>query len=349
MCGIIAYIGNREAKSILIEGLKRLEYRGYDSAGVALIEESGELQRARSVGRVLGLEERVAEGFNGSLGIAHTRWATHGGVSEPNAHPHVDDSKLGHGITLVHNGIIENYASIKQWLLNKNHVFESETDTEVLAHLIGELYDGDLEKAVQAALREVTGAYALAVICAKEPDTLVVARKGSPLMVGVGADEYVVASDSSAIVAHTKQAFTLEDYTVAKITRDAIRTSTVDNVEITPEIRELEVDLAEIELGSFEHYMLKEIYEQPRALRDTLQGRLQARTLLADSLGNAASAALPQVEQIHIVACGTSHHAGMVGRYWLEKLAGVPIVLISVGPERDQVIPRPKAALAHQP
>lgn len=325
MCGIIAYIGNREAKSILIEGLKRLEYRGYDSAGVALVEPCGELQRARSVGRVLGLEELVADGFNGSLGIAHTRWATHGGVSKPNAHPHVDDPNLGHGVTLVHNGIIENYSSIKQWLLKKNHVFESETDTEVLAHLIGELYDGDLEKAVQAALREVTGAYALAVICAKEPETLVVARKGSPLMVGVGADEYVVASDSSAIVAHTKQAFTLEDYTVAKITRDSIRTSTVDNVEITPEIRELEVDLEEIELGSFKHYMLKEIYEQPEAIKRCFQGRLDLRDGQV-RLGGISEFArkLATAKRVVFIGQGTALHAAMIGEYLIEHLAKIP-------------------------
>jgi glucosamine--fructose-6-phosphate aminotransferase (isomerizing) len=325
MCGIIAYIGNREAKSILIEGLKRLEYRGYDSAGVALIEPSGELKRARSVGRVIGLEQQLTDDINGSLGIAHTRWATHGGVTESNAHPHVDDSKLGHGVTLVHNGIIENYASIKQWLVKKNHVFESETDTEVLAHLIGELYDGDLEKAVQAALREVTGAYALAVICAKEPDTLVVARKGSPLMVGVGADEYVVASDSSAIVAHTKQAFTLEDYTVAKITRDSMRTTTVDNVEITPEIRELEVDLEEIELGSFEHYMLKEIYEQPEAIKRCFQGRLDLRDGQV-RLGGISEFArkLANAKRVVFIGQGTALHAAMIGEYLIEHIAKIP-------------------------
>ena len=257
MCGIVAYIGRRQALPVLLEGLKRLEYRGYDSAGLAILD--GGLKSARAVGRVSVLEGVVEKqgGFDGGLGIAHTRWATHGGVTEANAHPHRDDAQLGHGIAIIHNGIIENYATLKRYLEEKGHVFTSETDTEVLAHLIGELYRGDLEKAVQAALREVTGAYAIAVVCAKEPDVLVVARKGSPLMVGVGKDEYVVASDSSAIVAHTTQAFTLDDYTVARLTRDSFRTTTVDNVPVTAEIRELEFDLDQIDLGDFDHFMLK--------------------------------------------------------------------------------------------
>ncbi|MFM9180925.1 MAG: class II glutamine amidotransferase, partial [Phycisphaerales bacterium] len=271
MCGIVAYIGTKPAATLLLEGLKRLEYRGYDSAGIAVANGSGTISIAKSVGRVRVLEDLVEtrRGFDGSTGIAHTRWATHGGVTEVNAHPHCDDPVKGHGIALVHNGIIENYASIKTYLQDKGHVFQGETDTEVLVHLIGELYQGDLEKAVQAALREVTGAYAICCICEKEPGVLVVARKGSPLMVGVGSDEYVVASDQSAIVAHTNQAFTLDDYTVAKLTRDSFRTSTVDDVTVDAKIRALEVDLSEIELGGFEHFMLKEIHEQPAALTRT--------------------------------------------------------------------------------
>jgi len=267
MCGIVAYIGRRPALPVLLEGLKRLEYRGYDSAGLAVL--NGGLKVAKAVGRVAVLEDLVNRqgGFDATMGVAHTRWATHGGVTEKNAHPHRDDATLGHGVVVIHNGIIENYATLKRYLEEKGHVFTSETDTEVLAHLIGELYRGDLERAVQSALREVTGAYAIAVMCAKEPDVMVVARKGSPLMVGVGKDEYVVASDSSAIVAHTTQAITLDDYTVARITRDSFRTTTVDNVPVTAEIRELEYDLGQIDLGAFDHYMLKEIHEQPNALR----------------------------------------------------------------------------------
>ena len=330
MCGIIAYIGHREAAPILIEGLKRLEYRGYDSAGLATIDNSVEtptLDIVRAVGRVRVLEETVENsgGVSGSLGIAHTRWATHGGVTEANAHPHADDSKRGHQISIIHNGIIENYTSLKTWLIERGHTFVSETDTEVLSHLIGELYKGDLEKAVQAALKEVTGAYAIAAICAKEPDVMVVARKGSPLMVGVGKDEYVVASDQCAIVAHTNQAFTLEDYTVAKLTRNSFRTSTIDDIEVTPEIRELEVQIEQIERGGFEHYMLKEIYEQPSALRQTLRGRIDKRSGQV-RLGGVEEFArdLAKARRIVFVGQGTAMHAAMIGEYLMEDLAKIP-------------------------
>lgn len=325
MCGIVAYIGSRQARPILLEGLKRLEYRGYDSAGIAVID--GGLQVARTAGRVDVLEEMVAgEGaFDGSLGIAHTRWATHGAPSDANAHPHADDAAKGHGIRLVHNGIIENYASLKQYLQERGHVFESDTDTEVLAHLVGALYDGDLEAAVQAALREVTGAYAIAVICAEEPDVLVVARRGSPLLVGVGKDEYIVASDSSAIVAHTNQAFALDDETVARLTRDSFRTATTENVPITPQIQELEFSLEQIELGDFEHFMLKEIHEQPDTLRMCFQGRID---LDGDRivLGGVADLAEPiaSVRRVLLLGQGTALHAAMVGEYLIEELAKVP-------------------------
>ena len=324
MCGIVAYIGRRQASDILLEGLKRLEYRGYDSAGVAVM--NGGLTVARSVGRVANVEKLINDrgGFKGSLGIAHTRWATHGGVTERNAHPHRDDARLGHGIAIIHNAIIENYAALKKYLEEKGHEFEGETDTEVLAHLIGELYSGDLEKAVQAALREVTGAYAIAVICEKEPDVLVVARKGSPLMVGVGNGEYVVASDASAIVSHTTQAIALGDYSVARITRDGFRTTTVDNIEITAEIRELEFDLEQIELGHYDHFMLKEIFEQPRALRQTLQGRVDVAKgeIRLGGVGEHARK-LANAKRVVFVGQGTALHACMIGKYLFEDLAKV--------------------------
>ncbi|MFN9076308.1 MAG: glutamine--fructose-6-phosphate transaminase (isomerizing) [bacterium] len=324
MCGIVAYIGRRQATDILLEGLKRLEYRGYDSAGVAVM--NGGLHLARAVGRVANVEKAIDDrgGFTGTLGIAHTRWATHGGVTEKNAHPHRDDSKLGHGIAIIHNGIIENYAALKRYLEEKGHVFTSETDTEVLAHLIGELYSGDLEKAVQAALREVTGAYAIAVVCEKEPDVLVVARKGSPLMVGVGNGEYVVASDASAIVSHTTQAIALNDYSVARITREGFRTTTVDNIEITAEIRELEFDLEQIELGHYDHFMLKEIFEQPRALRMTLQGRVDVAKgeIRLGGVGEHARK-LANAKRVVFVGQGTALHACMIGKYLFEDLAKV--------------------------
>ena len=282
---------------------------------------------ARTVGRVRVLEEMLKqhEGFDGTLGIAHTRWATHGEPSERNAHPHRDDETNGHGIVLIHNGIIENYTVLRKYLQDRGHTFQSETDTEVLAHLIGELYDGDLEAAVQAALREVTGAYAIAVICENEPDVLVVARKGSPLMVGVGKDEYIVASDSSAIVAHTTQAFHLEDYTVARLTRDAFRTTTIDNVPISPQIKELEFDLGQIDLGDYEHYMLKEIFEQPQALRLCLKGRINPRDGQV-VLGGITEFArdLVKAKRIIFVGQGTAFHAAMVGEYLMEDLAKIP-------------------------
>jgi len=324
MCGIVAYIGRRQATDILLEGLKRLEYRGYDSAGVAVM--NGGLHLARAVGRVANVEKAIDDrgGFKGTLGIAHTRWATHGGVTEKNAHPHRDDAKLGHGIAMIHNGIIENYSALKKYLEEKGHTFTSETDTEVLAHLIGELYQGDLEKAVQSALREVTGAYAIAVVCEKEPDVLVVARKGSPLMVGVGNGEYVVASDASAIVSHTTQAIALGDYSVARITREGFRTTTVDNIEITPEIRELEFDLEQIELGHYDHFMLKEIFEQPRALRMTLQGRVDVAKgeIRLGGVGEHARK-LANAKRVVFVGQGTALHACMIGKYLFEDLAKV--------------------------
>ncbi len=325
MCGIVAYIGRKPAKPILLEGLKRLEYRGYDSAGLAVINQR--IHVARTVGRVRVLEEMLTSvgGFEGCIGIAHTRWATHGEPTERNAHPHRDNAADGHGIALVHNGIIENYVALKSYLQEKGHTFTSQTDTEVLTHLIGELYDGDLEAAVRAALREVTGAYAIGVICEKEPDVLVAARKGSPLMVGVGKDEYIVASDSSAIVAHTTQAFTLEDYTVAKLTRDSFRTTTIDNVPITPQVRELEFDLDQIELGPYEHYMLKEIFEQPQALRLCLRGRINPREGQV-VLGGIAEYAreLVKARRIIFVGQGTAIHAAMIGEYLMEELAKIP-------------------------
>jgi len=326
MCGIVAYLGHRQARPLLIEGLKRLEYRGYDSAGMAVID--GGLRVARSVGRVANLESMV-EGdasFEGTLGIAHTRWATHGGVTDANAHPHRDDKN---GIALVHNGIIENYSALRTYLTERGHTFTSETDTEVLAMLIGELYDPehgmDLEKSVQAALREVTGAYAIAVICEQEPDTLVCARKGSALLVGVGNGEFVVASDPSAIVAHTNQAFPLDDYNVCKITREKFTTSTIHNVPVTPRVEQLELDLEQIELGGYAHFMQKEIFEQPSALRNCMRGRLNGDDGMV-VLGGLRQFApqLVRSRRVILAAQGTALHSAMIGEYLLEDLAKIP-------------------------
>ncbi len=322
MCGIIAYIGQRQAVPILLEGLKRLEYRGYDSAGVAIV--NGKLNLAKAVGRVRVIEEKLdtLPGFDGSLGIAHTRWATHGSVTELNAHPHRDDR---HGIALIHNGIIENYAALRTWLKEQGHTFETDTDTEVLAMLISELYDGDLETAVQGALREVTGAYAIAVVCEKEPDLLVVARKGSPLMVGIGAEEYIVSSDASAIVAHTSRAFTLDDYQVCALTRDSFRTTTIDNTPVTPRVQEILFELEQIELGDYKHFMLKEIFEQPESLRNTLRGRIDQREgrVVLGGVGEFARE-LVKARRFILAAQGTALHAATIGEYLIEDLAKAP-------------------------
>ncbi|MCX5689561.1 MAG: glutamine--fructose-6-phosphate transaminase (isomerizing) [Planctomycetota bacterium] len=323
MCGIVAYIGKKPCQSLLLEGLKRLEYRGYDSAGIAVIQ-GGKLILCKAVGRVANLEDKLESigNFSGTIGICHTRWATHGGVTDVNAHPHVDDKV---GIALIHNGIIENYAALKTYLQEKGHVLKSQTDTEVLAMLIGELYEGDLEKAVQAALREVTGAYAIAVICEKEPETLVVARKGSPLIVGIGANEYIVASDASAIVSHTAQAITLDDYNVVKITPTGFRTSTIHDVPVTSKIEQLELELQEIELGGYSHFMQKEIHEQPKALRNCFRGRIDTKDgkVILGGLNEHAKE-LTKVRRVVLTAQGTALHAAMIGEYMMEDLAKVP-------------------------
>lgn len=327
MCGIVAYLGNKPAVPLLLEGLKRLEYRGYDSAGLATLNENG-LEIVKAVGRVANVEAKIEAqgGLPGTQGLAHTRWATHGGVTEANAHPHRDDRN---GICLVHNGIIENYATIRRLLEDKGHSFYSETDTEVLAALVGELYDPahglDLEKSVQAALREVTGAYAIAVMCEKEPGVMVCARKGSPLLVGVGNGEYIVASDASAIIAHTASAISLDDYNVCRITRDGFRTTTIDNIAQTPKVMQLELDLEQIELGAFDHYMRKEIFEQPKSLRTTMRGRLdekEGRVVLGGLL--ALAPRLVKSRRVILTAQGTALHAAMIGEYLLEDLAKIP-------------------------
>src|ERR1043165_1267173 len=325
MCGIVAYLGSKPAQPIILEGLKRLEYRGYDSAGLAVMNH-GKITVVKKAGRVANLEDALEESgpLPGTLGMGHTRWGTHGGVTDMNAHPHRDDKA---GIAVIHNGIIENYGALKTYLQEKGHRFVSETDTEVLAMLIGELYEGDLEAAVQAALREVTGAYAICVLCEKEPDTLVVARKGAPLMVGIGAGEYIVASDASAIVAHTTQAFPLDDYNVVKITRQGFRTSTTTNIAVTPKVMQLELDLEQIELGTYDHFMQKEIFEQPQALRNTFRGRLQKAEgkIVLGGVSNFEKE-LVRARRIVLTGQGTALHAAMIGEYMLEDLAKVPAV-----------------------
>ena len=341
MCGIVAYVGNKQVAPLLLEGLKRLEYRGYDSAGVAVLGANG-LEIGKSVGRVSVLEELVAQAgnrFAGTLGISHTRWATHGQPNEINAHPHVGQTKCGHTVAVVHNGIIENYQSLRTYLEGKGHVFDGETDTEVVAKLIAEMYQGDLESAVQGALREVTGAYALAVICSKEEHTLVCARKGSPLIVGIAEHAYVVASDASAIVSHTTQVVTLDDYQVVKLCAgpndrkdeeggpwsEQFKTTTIDNVPVTSEVSQLQLSLEQIELGGYEHFMLKEIMEQPASIRNCLRGRIDAREqrVVLGGLGN-LTRELVRAKRFILTAQGTAYHAGLIGEYLLSDLAKVP-------------------------
>src|SRR5438874_5894094 len=334
MCGIVAYVGRKVAQPLLIEGLKRLEYRGYDSAGVAVIDESNNLHIRRAVGRISVLGNALGQQPHpaAQIGMAHTRWATHGAPTEANAHPHTDD--VGR-IALVHNGIIENYASLKKFLSEKGHTFSSQTDTEVLAMLIGDLYtelkaknghsNGSLlQRAVQAALHEVEGTYGIAVICKDEPDTLVVARKGSPLIIGVGSDEYVVASDASAIVEHTTQVIYLNDNEMAVLRPDAFRTMTIDDIDVSPVVSQLEHRLEAYELGDYEHYMLKEIFEQPTAVRNCLRGRAEQREGRI-VLGGLAehTRELVRAKRFILTGQGTAWHAGLVGDYLMEDLARV--------------------------
>ena len=326
MCGIVGYIGLKKACGVLIEGLKRLEYRGYDSAGVC-IQQGGALHVRKCPGRISGLEQCLDDApdlAEGTVGIAHTRWATHGQPNEVNAHPHCDqDGK----IALVHNGIIENYATLKQFLINNGHEFKSQTDTEVLAHLIGRFYTDDrtLEQAVLTALKEVSGTYGIAVLSLSEPDKLVVARRGSPLIVGIGSNEFIVASDASAIVEHTAQVVYLNDNELAVITRDGLQTKTLDNVAVSKEVSQIEWSLEQIALEGYDHFMLKEIFEQPDVVRTSLRGRLNLREKTVQ-LGGLESVARDMVkaQRIILTGCGTAWHAGLVGEYLFEDLARIP-------------------------
>ena len=327
MCGIVGYIGAKPATPLLIEGLKRLEYRGYDSAGVCVCR-AGELSICKDIGRVMQVEQQILTDTRfdtATVGIAHTRWATHGQPSKENAHPHFDSRGR---IALVHNGIIENYATLKQFLIGKGHEFQSDTDTEVLVNLISEIYhDGaeNLESAVQSALGEVTGTYGIAVMCADDPDKIVAARKGSPLIVGVGTDEYLVASDASAIIAHTSNVIYLNDNEMAVFTRDGMRTLTIDNVPITKEVQQIGWTLEEIARGGYEHFMLKEICEQPEAIRNCLRGRVDLRDNRIQLGGlESVSRELVKARKIILSACGTAWHAGLVGEYLFEDLARIP-------------------------
>ncbi len=325
MCGIVGYIGYRDAYPIIIKGLHRLEYRGYDSAGIALIDDG--LKVYKKAGKVSDLEDFV-KGINphGSVGMGHTRWATHGAPSDRNSHPHSSgDRKL----TIIHNGIIENYGIIKETLLAKGHVFKSDTDTEVLIHLVEDIIHEtglDLQEAVRVALNKVIGAYAIVIMSADEPDLLIAARKGSPMVIGVGKGEYFIASDATPIVEYTKNVIYLNDNEIAYINRDNLLIKNIDNTIQTPYIQQLDLKLEMLEKGGYDHFMLKEIYEQPRSIRDCLRGRIypdQGKVQLGGI--KEYTEKLKNVDRIIIVACGTSWHAGLVGEYLIEEYARVPV------------------------
>ncbi|HEK19740.1 MULTISPECIES: glutamine--fructose-6-phosphate transaminase (isomerizing) [unclassified Mucilaginibacter] len=325
MCGIVGYIGFRDAYPIVIKGLHRLEYRGYDSAGIALSD--GQLKLFKKAGKVSDLEAFTEnENIAGTVGMGHTRWATHGAPSDRNSHPHTSgDGKL----TIIHNGIIENYAVLKEALLSKGHTFNSDTDTEVLIHLIEEIKDVTglgLHEAVRLALNRVVGAYAIVIMSADEPDELIAARKGSPMVIGVGKGEYFIASDATPIVEYTKNVIYLNDNEIAYIRRDDLLIKHIDNTIQTPYIHELELKLEMLEKGGYDHFMLKEIYEQPRSIRDCLRGRIYPEQGIV-KLGGLKDyiEKLKNIDRIIIVACGTSWHAGLVGEYLIEECARVPV------------------------
>jgi glucosamine--fructose-6-phosphate aminotransferase (isomerizing) len=308
---------------LLIEGLRRLEYRGYDSAGIAVVNGQG-LKVVKAAGKLSVLEQQLEEGMpQGTLGIGHTRWATHGAPTTPNAHPHTDGTGR---IACIHNGIIENAGAIRKILQDKGHTFRSETDTEVLAHLVGELYEGNLEEAVAAALREVDGAYGLAFICSDEPGVLVAARKGSPLHVGVGEDEWFVASDASALLQHTRSVVYLDDGEMAVLSRDGYRIRNLTTTRISKAVNQIEWDIATAERGGYPHFMLKEICEQPESVCNTLRGHLLEEEGTSRVSGlNLSDDELKQLDRIIITACGTSWHSGLIGEYMLEEMARIPV------------------------
>ncbi|HEY9559851.1 MAG TPA: glutamine--fructose-6-phosphate transaminase (isomerizing) [Anseongella sp.] len=326
MCGIVAYIGERDAYPILIKGLKRLEYRGYDSAGVALMD-GNDLKIYKKKGKVSDLEDEIGNrSTQGEIGIGHTRWATHGAPTDANAHPHVSgDGRLA----IVHNGIIENYASLKKELISKGHTFQSETDTEVLGHFIEEIRNSNgcsLEEAVRIALKRVVGAYVIIIASKDDPDTLIAARKGSPLVIGVGKGEHFLASDATPIVEYTKKVIYVNDHEIAIIRRDELLLKNLTNEAQTPYIHTLDVELEAIEKGGYDHFMIKEIHEQPNTIRDCLRGRLDAGAGKV-TLGGIREYAdyLNNTNRIVFVACGTSWHAGLVAEYVFEELCRVPV------------------------
>ena len=323
MCGIVGYIGPKQATPLLIEGLKRLEYRGYDSAGVAVYDGEA-LETRRAAGKIAKLEGALAaDPVTGKVGIAHTRWATHGPPTERNAHPHLSSDE---SVAVVHNGIIENANVLRSQLQELGHQFRSDTDTEVIAHLVQELFEGSLEEAVIGALRKVEGTFGIAVVSSKDPAKIVAARKGSPLLIGVGEGEYFLASDASAILSHTRQVVYLDDGDLAVLTPEGYQVMDINSVPLRRSVERIEWDLAAIERGGFDHFMIKEIFEQPHTVENTMRGRL----ILEDGtskLGglNMSHDDLMNIDQIIITACGTSWHSALIGEMMIEDFARIPV------------------------
>lgn len=326
MCGIVGYVGDREASTVLLKGLKRLEYRGYDSAGIAML--NGTLEIKKGKGKVINLEKMInLQGLKGKVGIGHTRWATHGEPNDINSHPHLSQSGK---IAVVHNGIIENYTSLKKKLIERGRTFQSQTDTEIVAQLIEEIYTTSkgvtFEQAIQLTLKQIVGTYGLAIVNIDEPDKIFIARKGSPLLLGVGEDEMFIASDASPIVEFTNKVVYLDDGEMAVVTKNSYEVKTIDDISLTKEVHELAISLDEIEKAGYPHFMLKEIFEQPRSLADCLRGRINVENH-SIQLGGIEDVMdeLVNVKRIVIAACGTSWHSGLVGEYLFEYLAKIPV------------------------
>jgi glucosamine--fructose-6-phosphate aminotransferase (isomerizing) len=327
MCGIVGYVGNKQVVPLIIDGLRKLEYRGYDSAGIAVVNEDHELEIRRAEGKLRNLEEAIRlNPLDGTYGIGHTRWATHGRPTEENAHPHRDCTGR---VVVVHNGIIENYLQLKAELSKTDHQFVTETDTEIIAHLIEEQLkvDGNFEKAVRSATKQLRGIFALSIINADEPDMVIAVRQGPPVVIGLGDREFFVASDIPPILQHTRDVFFLGDGEIAILTRDSVRVTDFEGNSVQPAIQRITWDPIMAEKGGFKHFMLKEIYEQPRAVRDTVQGRisLDSGRVFLDDMKNITEADFKRISAIKIAACGTSWHAGLAGKYMIEQLARIQV------------------------
>lgn len=323
MCGIVGYVGNAQAAPFLLDGMSKLEYRGYDSAGIAVYEK-GKIRVEKCVGRLDALRHKLDGRMpEGSMGIGHTRWATHGRPSDRNSHPHTDESG---DFVVVHNGIIENYLMLKEKLIAKGQKFSSDTDTEIVAHLFADFYEGDMEEAVKKVLKTIEGSYSLVFMCAAEPDKLICTKKDNPLIIGLGEGENFIASDIPAIIAKTRRTYIMSDGEIATVTKDGVWVQDINGTPITKKVFEVNWNAEAAEKGGFEHFMLKEIYEQPKAIKDTMRGRLaeNGTEINFTELGWTPED-FTGISKIFIVACGTAYHAGIVGKYYLENLARIPV------------------------